>query len=153
MNQNTFVENILATRQGFYIEQLRALVFRIYLEAESVLGIHTVPGFKIARKMEFSVRPFLFLFWYFREWFKAGAKAELHPLFPAILEDQGFKTDEERILSLWHSFFKEKASHFFRNNPTLINLAVCSAFAEGENSPFEKLVEVLQSNLSELNNN
>jgi hypothetical protein len=65
-------------------------------------------------------------------WFKCYHQNELHPLFPFVLEELGFKSDEERILLLWQQFYREKLQLLIKIHPDIILQTVKALFAENE---------------------
>ncbi len=146
--ENPFVDRILALRRRKTLEQLLGQIEKRYLEAETILDIKTACGWRMRRGETPAPVPLNLLLSFFHELFKIEYKSDLHPLFPTVLEDLGFSSDEARILTMWENFFHESCRTFLKQHPALINLLACLLFPDYEgNSNDEKLVEVLQNHL------
>lgn len=147
--EDPFADSILASRRRKSSELLITLINRSYLHAESVLGIATANGYRIRCGEELEPEGIKLLLAFFCEWFKHEFKADLHPLFPSVLEDMGYASDEARILDLWDNFIHEKSRNFLKQHPTLINLLVRIFFSDSLHQ-LQELEKVLQSHLRQI---
>lgn len=145
---NPFVDRILALRRKKSADYLLSQICRRYLDAETVIGINTASGYRMRRLEMPDWNAVNLLLTFFCEWFKHEFKADLHPLFPSVLEDMGFASDDSRILTLWESFLHEKSRGFLKLHPELLNLLAHLVYPpSGQPGNDEKLVEVLQNHL------
>lgn len=103
-----------------------------YLEAEIILNIKTAHGVKIRESNPRDHLAIIEIFSFLRDWFKFEFKEDLHPLFPFVLEEMGYETDEERITDMWKDFFKEKLRFIFKQSPELIFLLTQESFPVDE---------------------
>lgn len=146
--ENPFVDRILALRRKKSFDQILGQIEKRYLDAETVLGIKTACGWCMRQGEVAATAPLNLLLSFFHELFKIEFKSDLHPLFPTVLEELGFSSDEARILAMWENFFHESCRSFFKQQPGLINLLARLLFPDSEaNSDEEKLLKVLQNHL------
>ncbi len=146
--ENPFVDRILALRRKKSADYLLNQICRRYLDAETVLGINTASGYRMRRLEMPDWKPVNLLLTFFCEWFKLEFKADLHPLFPSVLEDMGFASDDTRIITLWESFLHEKGRGFLKLHPGLLNLLANQIYSpSGQPSEDNNLAKVLQNHL------
>lgn len=132
-------------RVGKKSEDLFLVAFhRKYLEAEAMVDIKTACGLQILRGEKPDREIVALVFSYFRDAFKLLHRTDLHPLFPAILEEMGFQSEEERIHALWFDFLPDFIKVFTKKRPDLVGMILKQCY-DCEKKDSQKLREVLQS--------
>ncbi len=117
---NQRIDAMLAGSKNRMVQYFFELCSRKYLAAETIIGIDTALGYQIrnCRVQDFSRLSVIYTF--MTGWFKSYHQNELHPLFPFVLEEMGFNSDEERILLLWQQFYREKLQMLIKTYPDII---------------------------------
>ena len=103
------------------------IIFSVLLEkyfaAEKIIGLETALGERLRNRENGLSLAFLNNFHeLISGWFRREHEADLHPLFPTIIEEMGFSSDEERIEQLWNSFLKLKLEEVITEFPQLIKI-------------------------------
>ncbi|MFZ5950719.1 MAG: hypothetical protein ACOYXC_08435 [Candidatus Rifleibacteriota bacterium] len=134
VQENSLADSVFNAQRKKIVNHLLSMVLFRYVEAETIVGIKTETGFRIRQKetpdsgdMEIVAEALFRLF-------KTIHQNDLHPLFPTILEELGFASDEQRVLVLWNDFWPETLKKLFRKHPSLINLLAGRLFPNDEKS-------------------
>gem|GEM_PF-5979836 len=108
------------------------MVVDSYIEAETIIGLKTEIGCHIRKNDSPDLSGIELFAEALFNLFKTVHQNDLHPLFPTILEDLGFSSDEERVLALWNDFWPENVKKLFRRHSSLINLLAGRLFPDEE---------------------
>ncbi|MDN5278979.1 MAG: hypothetical protein PWR01_2944 [Clostridiales bacterium] len=150
--ENSRVDEILEPLLPAFQKLLVETATRKYLEAETILGIQTAQGFKIKNFPIRQCSELFLVFTFLRDWFKFSYREDLHPLFPFVLEEMGYDTDENRIIDLWNSFYREKLKFVFKEHPEIVSELMKLAYPTEErtNNGLCRLRQILEGLLERL---
>ncbi|MEW6713022.1 MAG: hypothetical protein AB1403_24595 [Candidatus Riflebacteria bacterium] len=132
IQENSLADPVFVAQRKKIVNHVLSMVLARFIEAETIVGIRTETGCRIRQNETPDLRGIETIAEVLFSLFKTVHQNDLHPLFPTILEDLGFASDEERVLALWNDFWPETLKKLFRQHPSLINLLAGRLFPDEE---------------------